>query len=96
MVRLIQRELRNLNSRIRKNSKFYVLSSVFCLLILTGQASSAEIKNVIILVGDGMGFEQVRAASMYAYGQEGMLTFERYYRGEVATNSAKLMVRRVC
>jgi alkaline phosphatase len=65
-----------------------LLSTVFCILVIMCQASSAEIKNVIILIGDGMGFEEVRAASMYAYGQEGMLTFERFYRGEVRTNSA--------
>ena len=40
------------------------------------------------MIGDGMGFEQVKAASLYAYGQEGSLSFEKYYRGEVTTHSA--------
>ena len=35
-----------------------------------------------------MGFEHVKAASFYAYGEEEKLSFERYYRGEVTTHSA--------
>jgi alkaline phosphatase len=35
-------------------------------------------KNVILVVGDGMGFEQVRAASFFAAGQAGSLSFESF------------------
>ena len=57
-------------------------------LILLGQTSHAEVKNVILMIGDGMGFEHVKAASFYAYGKEKKLSFEKYYRGEVTTHSA--------
>jgi alkaline phosphatase len=70
------------------------LSALLIIFVLLGQTSYAKLRNVIILIGDGMGFEAVKAASMYAYGQEGMLTFERFYRGEVATNSADSYLQR--
>jgi len=40
------------------------------------------------MIGDGMGFEQVKAASLYAYGQEKSLSFEKYYQGEMMTHPA--------
>ncbi len=57
-------------------------------LILLGRTSHAEVKNVILMIGDGMGFEHVKAASLYAYGEEKKLSFEKYYCGEVTTHSA--------
>lgn len=72
---------------MNKSSKISILV-VTILLILLQNVSSAEVKNVIVLICDGMGFEQVRAASMYGYGQEGQLCFEQYYRGEMTTHSA--------
>ena len=46
-------------------------------------------KNIIFMIGDGMGFEQVKAAGMYLNGQEGALPFESLpVRGEVMTKSA--------
>lgn len=57
-------------------------------LILLGRTSHAAVKNVILMIGDGMGFEHVKAASLYAYGEEEKLSFEKYYRGEVTTHSA--------
>ncbi len=45
--------------------------------------------NVIFCIGDGMGFEKVKAASMYAHGMVGTLSFEAFpYQGEVTTHSA--------
>src|SRR4030042_1268434 len=44
-------------------------------------------RNVILLIGDGMGFEQVRAASLYAAGKEGALAFEKDFKGEMTTHS---------
>lgn len=64
------------------------LTMLFVIVILLGQTCSAAVKNVIVMIGDGMGFEQVKAASLYAYGEEGKLSFEQYYRGEVTTHSA--------
>ena len=61
---------------------------VITIFISLGQTSQAAVQNVILMIGDGMGFEQVKAASLYAYGEEGKLPFEKYYRGEVTTHSA--------
>ncbi len=45
--------------------------------------------NVIFCIGDGMGFEKVKAAGMYAHGEVGTLSFEAFpYQGEVMTHSA--------
>ena len=47
------------------------------------------LKNVIFCIGDGMGFEKVKAAGMYAHGEAGTLSFEALpYQGEVTTHSA--------
>ena len=46
-------------------------------------------KNVIICIGDGMGFEAVKAASIYASGETGTLSFEQFpHHAEVATQAA--------
>lgn len=61
---------------------------VFILLLEVPSAASGE-PNVILFIGDGMGFEQVRAGSLYASGKEGALFFERLpHRGEVMTAAA--------
>ena len=50
---------------------------------------AAAPKNVILLIGDGMGFEQVKAASMYANGAAGTLSFEAFtHHGQITTHSA--------
>ncbi|MFQ6035677.1 MAG: alkaline phosphatase, partial [Sedimentisphaerales bacterium] len=55
-------------------------------LVSTAQA---EPKNVIFFIGDGMGFEQVKAAGMYAHGQAGTLSFELFpYNGQLTTYAA--------
>ncbi len=47
------------------------------------------LKNVIFCIGDGMGFEKVKAAGMYAHGETGTLSFEEFpYRAEMTTHSA--------
>ncbi|MBN2180483.1 MAG: alkaline phosphatase [Sedimentisphaerales bacterium] len=61
---------------------------LFFVVILLGQISQAAVKNVVLMIGDGMGFEHVKAASFYGYGEDGKLSFEKYYRGEVTTHSA--------
>ena len=58
------------------------------ILLSLARAGEAKIRNVIIMIGDGMGFEQVKAASLYAYGEDANLPFEEFYRGEVTTHSA--------
>ena len=59
-------------------------------LVSTAQA---EPKHVIFLIGDGMGFEQVKAAGMYANGQAGTLSFELFpYNGQLTTYAADAAV----
>ena len=42
--------------------------------------------NIIVIIGDGMGFEQVKAASLYAAGTEEGLSFQAFpVRAEVRT-----------
>jgi len=71
-----------------RSKRFFVaaLSAVLCLLVV-GAAWAEAPKNVILFIGDGMGFEQVKAASLYAAGKEGTLAFEPYGKGEVMTRS---------
>ncbi|UCC98473.1 MAG: alkaline phosphatase [Phycisphaerales bacterium] len=58
-------------------------------VMLSGGHAMAEPKYVIFLIGDGMGFEQVKAAGMYAHGEPGTLSFESFpYSGELTTYSA--------
>ena len=52
-------------------------------------AQTVPPRNVILMIGDGMGFGQIEAAGLYAYGAPGMLVLERApYRGRVRTHSA--------
>lgn len=46
-------------------------------------------KNVIVLVGDGMGFEHIKAGGMYVNGAAGTLPFENFpYKAQMVTSSA--------
>lgn len=64
------------------------------LIIIVGVIGCAGVlqakpKNVIFLIGDGMGPEQVKAAAIYAYGAPGTLSFELFpYQGRLTTYSA--------
>jgi alkaline phosphatase len=42
-------------------------------------------KNVILMIGDGMGFEHVQAGSYYLTGSTGKIAFEPYYKCSVTT-----------
>lgn len=48
----------------------------FVLLVLTVSAWAGAPANVIVMIGDGMGPEHVKAAGLYANGREGSLFFE--------------------
>ena len=51
--------------------------------------SSRFPKNVIICIGDGMGFEAVKAAGYYASGETGTLSFEAFpHQAEIKTYAA--------
>jgi len=68
--------------------KILVLISV-SILFLTGCASNHPPKNTILFIGDGMGFEQVKAASIYLNGKENSLSFESFpYTGQASTHPA--------
>ncbi len=70
---------------------------VICLTLLfaASHLSAAPPRNIIILIGDGMGFQQVDAAGMYMYGYDyglspaHLLPFQLLpYQGELTTYSA--------
>ena len=70
-----------------------LLLPLILLLIFPGlpgsEAAGAPPKNVIFMIGDGMGFEQVKAAGMYLNGAEGTLSFESLpFLAEMTTHSA--------
>ncbi len=75
---------KQMNRMMCKRSLFIII----VILISLARAGEAKVRNVIIMIGDGMGFEQVKAASLYAYGEDANLPFEEFYRGEVTTHSA--------
>ena len=51
---------------------------------------SGTANNVILFIGDGMGFEQVKAAGMVASGESGTLSFESFpHNGSISTNDAE-------
>ena len=68
----------------------------FALVVLTVVVSptvtsvcAAAPRNVIFLIGDGMGFEHVKAAGVYANGSANTLSFEAFaYQGQMTTHSA--------
>ncbi|MEM7125772.1 MAG: alkaline phosphatase [Chloroflexota bacterium] len=52
------------------------------------RAQSNPPKNIILFIGDGMGFEQIKAASFYAHGEAGQLTMESApYQAQMTTES---------
>ncbi|MHC4638075.1 MAG: alkaline phosphatase [Planctomycetota bacterium] len=71
-----------------KNRKVFFVSIVI-LLTLALPVFAAAPANVILFIGDGMGFEQVEAASIYASGQPGTLSFESFpCKSAITTYSA--------
>jgi alkaline phosphatase len=65
-----------------RSSKKTLNSFFFILLLIAGtyfsveKVSAAPPKNLILMIGDGMGYEIIKAAGMYANGDPGTLTFE--------------------
>lgn len=71
---------------MRKLNAITLLALIFCLV---AQITWSAPKNVFFFIGDGMGFEQVKAAGMYANGEEGTLPFEAFpFQAEATTYSA--------
>jgi alkaline phosphatase len=67
---------------------------LFTVVLLAGCAAAGptaplEYRNVILVIGDGLGFEQLRAASYYEAGRAEALAFhELPYRGHMSTAAA--------
>lgn len=65
--------------------------SIWLLLLgfTTQSWAQSPVKNLIIVVGDGMGYEQIKATGMYFNGREGSLNFESFpHKGDMSTASA--------
>jgi len=62
--------------------------AVLLILCLVVPACTAAPRNVILLIGDGMGYEQVKAAGLYAGGEGVSLAFEKHHVGHMTTHSA--------
>ena len=72
-------------------TKAHVWIRLVLLVLCLALASACEVgpKNVILMIGDGMGPEQVAAAGMFLTGSEGTLAFESLpHQGTVTTYSA--------
>jgi alkaline phosphatase len=63
--------------------------TVCTLVSLAAAPLAAETpRNVVLLIGDGMGFEQVKAAGLYACGRDGRLAMQRLpHAAEMTTDS---------
>ena len=75
--------------------KSVLIELVLLLGLAIGQISATqeEPKYVIFFIGDGMDFEQVEAAGMYANGEAGTLSFESFpYEGQLTTYSADVPI----
>lgn len=60
--------------------------SLAAMFLATSAVLAAEPKNVILLVGDGMGPQQIKAAGLFAHGKAGSLFMETLpHRAEVVT-----------
>ncbi len=74
--------------RSSSNRDRWVNAVVFVALFVAG-VGWAAVTNIVLMIGDGMGAEHVRAASLYAHGREGALFLESLpHRGEVVTTPA--------
>lgn len=70
---------------VGRMKKFLVVLAVLMLCLSATGAHAA--KNVILMIGDGMGFEHVKAGSYYLSGTAGNLCFEPYYKCSMTTHS---------
>jgi alkaline phosphatase len=71
-----------------ESRKLRYLAILVCVCLLADVAKAAP-KNVILLIGDGMGFEHLKAASLFAHGGDGRLVIQRLpVSGECTTDPA--------
>ncbi|UCC97753.1 MAG: alkaline phosphatase [Phycisphaerales bacterium] len=73
----------------RKSSCLLCLVALLALGMGPVGSAQAQPKYVFFLIGDGMGFEHVKATGMYAYGEAGTLSFEMFpFGGELTNDTA--------
>ncbi len=84
--------MKNLESRLALIILILIsLNAIACssARIIQPDAQAAEPRYVILMVGDGMGFEQINACSIYLNGRPGTLSFESFpFSGETTNRSA--------
>ncbi|MCL4514370.1 MAG: alkaline phosphatase [Firmicutes bacterium] len=82
------------NSKVSRLSiVVLLLVSAMLLMVFPSFAAEGQVKNVILLIGDGMGFGPTQYARNILVGPEGRLTFEKFpYVGLVSTYSANQWV----
>jgi len=74
-------------SEMVRAKSLITLSLLILLAVVSGCATSPS--NIILCIGDGMGFKHVRAAAIYANGKEGTFCFESFpYKTTMTTHSA--------
>ncbi len=73
--------------------RILILACLLALLSAVQSAGGDAPKNVLVFIGDGMGFEHVEAAGMYAEGAAGTLSFESLpFQAQITTYSANSAV----
>ena len=77
---------REKSMQITKPARSKLACIVLVVLVLfLGRAGATPAKNIIIMIGDGMGVESVKAGRYYLYGADGQLCFEPYYKCSLTT-----------
>ncbi|MBN1481615.1 alkaline phosphatase [candidate division KSB1 bacterium] len=61
-----------------KKQRVMFLLALMILSVIFACSSQSEPKNVIIIIGDGAGFNQLQAGSLYLYGDENALTPHKF------------------
>lgn len=71
----LSKEMRFLAILIKTSSFFLIF---FITLSLHTSPSQVKVKNVILMIGDGMGYNQIDAANLYQYGERGCQVYESF------------------
>ncbi len=75
---------------MKKLTKWTCICLIICILLTfalcLASCSQSEVKNLIYIIGDGMGANHIKNAKLYM--ERDTLAFEKYYAGEVITHSA--------
>lgn len=69
-----------------KDIRELCITCITVILLSLVQCGAYAARNVILMIGDGMGFQHVNAAGYYLNGASGTLCFEPYYKCSVVTS----------